>query len=325
MRVKPTQIGSRLGIKQVRKVTNKCQLFQPFKRLTSLTNHTIKPTTHYTTLTQTQLTSANPTRPLRFNSGIKMATKHQDCQCYFNSLGYDNEPDFYKLSPDMVKQAFQRGSLACHPDKNPSNLKHLATRAQQILNQAREVISDVNKCFEYLDSGSPPEVHDHDCSELKPVIEFIRQHTQPDKPANSTSPPPQSTPEKSSSSTSYSRFNIFDFDEPASPCTSADEESTTPDNSEAKKKKRGRRRSVFEPSGYQLQGGKVTFNKHRTQGSVYKFEWAAKPGYSTWLSEEDLVKFYPKEAREYLEMLKREKSKRLSGIIKKAGPITEFL
>jgi len=48
-------------------------------------------------------------------------------------------------------------------------------------------------------------------------------------------------------------------------------------------------------------------------------EWAAKPGYSSWLSEEDLVKFHPKEAKEYLDLLRREESRRLSGIIKKAG------
>jgi len=54
-------------------------------------------------------------------------------------------------------------------------------------------------------------------------------------------------------------------------------------------------------------------------------EWAEKPGYTTWISEEDLVKYHPKEAREYLDQLKGEKSRRLSAIIKKAGPITRLL
>jgi len=54
-------------------------------------------------------------------------------------------------------------------------------------------------------------------------------------------------------------------------------------------------------------------------------EWAEKPGYSTWLSEEDLVKHYPNEAREYLGQFKRDKSRRLSAIIKWAGPITDLI
>lgn len=66
-------------------------------------------------------------------------------------------------------------------------------------------------------------------------------------------------------------------------------------------------------------------NKQRTQGPVYQMERAAKPGYTTWITEEDLVKHFPEAAKEYLNRLKKEKSKRPSGIIKKAGPICEFL
>jgi len=50
-------------------------------------------------------------------------------------------------------------------------------------------------------------------------------------------------------------------------------------------------------------------------------EWAAKSGYSTWLSEGDLAKYFLKEARDYIERLKKEKSKRLSGIVKIANPL----
>jgi len=39
-------------------------------------------------------------------------------------------------------------------------------------------------------------------------------------------------------------------------------------------------------------------NKQRTQGPVYLMEWSAKPGDSTWISEEDLVRYFPKEAEE---------------------------
>jgi len=54
-------------------------------------------------------------------------------------------------------------------------------------------------------------------------------------------------------------------------------------------------------------------------------EWASKPGYTSWLTEDDICNYYPDEARDYLKRLKEEKSKRLSAIIKKAGRITEFL
>jgi len=244
---------------------------------------------------------------------------HQECHCFFNALGFFIELEFYNISSDALKAAYKKASLACHPDKNSHEDKNLATRAQQTINQAKELLSDHRRCFNYLDNGTPPEEFDHKCEEMKPVLDFISERMEPKKPAS----PEPSPPRQEHSSSNTSDFNILDDeeDEAGSLFNSPNKSGS----SEKENKRRGRRKSIFEPKGYQLKGGKVTLNKHRTQGSVYKMEWAEKPGYSSWLTEEDLVKYYPREAQEYLDQLKREKSKRLSAIIKKAGPITEFL
>jgi len=272
-----------------------------------------------------------------------------NCHCFFTSLGFYYEPDFYSISQDKLKTAYKRASLLCHPDKNPTE-KEKANRAQQIINQARIIISNADKCFWYLDSGTPPTEFDHNCKELEPILNFIGNKlrpgsTMPPQPPRPPTPAPAS-PSATSISTddeeetnnenndsnnanttnnSSSRFDpTYDSDEPSS-FWSSPKPSRKEENSSSEKKRKGRRKSVFTPTGYQKQGGTVTMNKQRTQGPVYLMEWAAKPGYSTWLSEEDLVKHFPKEAKEYIERLKRVKSKRLSGIVKKAGPITVFL
>jgi len=243
----------------------------------------------------------------------------------------------------MVQSAHKKASLLCHPDKDPGD-KDNATKAQQIINQAREILSNGAKCIWYLDFGLPRDEFTHKCDEIEPVMEFIKMKLQPkttnhrrDTPPPSPpspprqqtppSPPRQQTPPRSTSAsgsankTNSSFDPTYDSDEPSSFWSSPKAKSS----SKSSEKKRGRRKSIFKPTGYQLQGGKVTTNKQRSQGPVYLMEWAAKPGYSTWLSEEDLVRYFPKEAKEYIERLKKEKSKRLSAIVRKAGPITEFL
>jgi len=247
-------------------------------------------------------------------------SNNQDCHCFFHALGFFIEIDFYNISSDTLKAAYKKASLACHPDKNSAENKILATRAQQTINQAKEILSDHRRCFNYLDDGVPPQEFDHKCEDLKPVLDFIIDRMEPKKPAS----PEPSPPRQEHSSSNTSDFNILD-DEEDEASTLFSSSPNKSNSSEKENKRRGRRRSIFEPKGYQLKGGKVTFNKQRTQGPVYKMEWAEKPGYSTWLTEEELVKHYPKEAQEYLDQLKREKSKRPSGIIKKAGPITQFL
>jgi len=231
--------------------------------------------------------------------------------------------------------------ILTHPDKNPLD-NDRANRAQQITNQAKIILSNANKCFSYLDSGSPPTELDHICSELEPILDLIGNKlrpssTMPPRPPRPSSPAPfsssaspehqQQSEEPDSSRNNNTTNNsskydpTYDSDEPSS-FWSAVKSKTANDNKDSEKK-RGRRKSVFTATGYQLKGG-VT-NKQRTQGPVNLMEWSAKPGYSTWISEEDLVRHFPNEAKEYIARLKRLKSKRLSGIVKRAGPITEFL
>jgi len=40
---------------------------------------------------------------------------HQDCQCFFNSLSFYYEPDFYNIIAEQVKTAYKKASLQCHP------------------------------------------------------------------------------------------------------------------------------------------------------------------------------------------------------------------
>jgi len=88
---------------------------------------------------------------------------------------------------------------------------------------------------------------------------------------------------------------------------------------------RKRRSTDFVPSGYQLRGGRILFNKHRETGAMYLMEWHRKPGSTTWLNEHVIAEFFPIEAKEYLDRLKANNSRRLHTIIRKAGPICAFL
>jgi len=109
--------------------------------------------------------------------------RYQECHCFFHALGFFNEIDFYSFSPQDLKTAYKKASLACHPDKNHNDLKHIPTKAQQIINQAKDIIGNPDKCFSYLDHGEPPEEYDHDCRELESVMEFIKDQLKRDLPA----------------------------------------------------------------------------------------------------------------------------------------------
>jgi len=222
-----------------------------------------------------------------------------ECNAVCEELG------FYSLDQETVKASYKRASPLCHPDKNPAEQKTLATRAQQIMNQARITIQDPQKCFRYLDDGVPPAEYDHVNGELIPTLEFIKQKLAQSKPTSGT--------QSSSSSTSTPIFNQsfgFTFEKPESSSSNPDEkeqknDTNTPEeeanndknyeqpsfnsSSRTSDGKRGRRRSIFTLTGYQCEGGKITYNEQRTQGCVYKMEWAAKPGYSSWLSEDDII------------------------------------
>jgi len=200
-------------------------------------------------------------------------------------------PLIKKLSKPHTKK------LACSVTQTRI-LPTIATTAQQLINQAKITITDSKKCFEYLDDGVPPPEFDHDCRDLAPTLEFIKNKLDQFKPSDETE---QSS---SSSSTSTPVFNLnfnFPSTKPSSSDRANDEEmeadeqsrneeneepsfTNTSNRSSTSTGKRGRRKSIFIPTGYQRDGGKITYNKQRTQGCVFKMEWKSKPGYSSWLT-----------------------------------------
>jgi len=72
-------------------------------------------------------------------------------------------------------------------------------------------------------------------------------------------------------------------------------------------------------------GGCYERNEYKPEGAVFKMEWSTKPGCFTWLKEEEVVRYYPEESRRFLRQLKSDKSRKLNGIIRRAGPMTTFL
>jgi len=56
---------------------------------------------------------------------------------------------------------------------------------------------------------------------------------------------------------------------------------------------------------------------------MYLADWKMEQGNPVWLKEDDVVKLYPEACAEYIRTLKERKATRkLSGLIKNAGPIT---
>jgi len=237
-----------------------------------------------------------------------MAHPHSDCTCLFKALGFHYESEYYELTRAQVLQAFRKTSLSCHPDKNPAAMKELTNLAQQLITQARNILADERQEFNYLNDGEPPECFSHSCTDMKQAIDFITEKLtppppQPEDPSTQPSSPPPNTSASASSENGEQQpsSNWHDPFEDSDPESFWDESNSKSTDSE--RKKRGRRRSVFNTTGYQHMVGKITDNKHRTQGAMYKMDWKAKPGYSTWLSEEDIIKYCPDEAKEYLENL----------------------
>ena len=257
-----------------------------------------------------------------------MAPHFTECTCYFQALGIYNELDHYCLNENKIKKAYRKVSLLCHPDKHPENMKKLTTAAQQMINQAREIISDERRRFNYLDEGDPPEGTDHTCTIAKEVLDFIKNQIDEHESRHSAPKAKAASPDNQHiSDTKEESFEPDQerIDSTYNPCDDPLFNFDGPNDSRRSSQKRDRRRSSFEPAGYQHMGGTIIDNKQRSQGTVYKMQWKSKPDLTSWIHEADIVKHFPFEAKEYLAKLKKEKSRKLQGIIRKAGPMCDFL
>jgi len=90
---------------------------------------------------------------------------------------------------------------------------------------------------------------------------------------------------------------------------------------------RKRRHKAFKPTGFQLKGVTIIYNKHRSEGASYLVQWLAKPTITTWLREEDVARYsrHPEACREYLTDLAHSSPRRFSYIARAAGPMSELL
>lgn len=266
-------------------------------------------------------------------------------ECFFTALNFTPSSDIYPDESEL-KKAYRKASLACHPDKHSPSLKEIATAAQILINNAYETLRDDSTYFNYMFEKWVPEPLSHNCEENIQTLAFIYSQTKPYTP-----PTPQPEPEPECETNNEQQedepnleqeeMEVEEEEEEEEPeiIIIDDQEETTDANnqtnnsfdnsqsssSSARSKRRSSRRVSFSPTGFQTQGGEVIDNKQRSQGPMYLVKWAAKPNCTTWLHEEDLVREFPEMAREYINKLREAKSRRLSAIVRKAGPICEFL
>jgi len=102
-----------------------------------------------------------------------------------------------RLSIAQRRIIYNKRSLACHPDRQPKEKKDEATRAQTLLNLAREqLIDDEEAAIRYLQTGVPTEAHS--CAELKQAAQLIENFTRHDTPTSTTgeASSPPCTPKK---------------------------------------------------------------------------------------------------------------------------------
>jgi len=120
------------------------------------------------------------------------------CTCFVKALGFNSAFGVSRLSLSQRRLIYSKRSLACHPDKHPSDKKDEATRAQTLLNLAKEeLIDDEAAATRYLQSGVPAEAHN--CVELEKTAKLINELSG-DLPTSTTSEQltPPRTPEKTS-------------------------------------------------------------------------------------------------------------------------------
>jgi len=91
---------------------------------------------------------------------------------------------------------YNKRSLACHPDRQPSECKNEATRAQTLLNLAKgELIDSEEAAARYLQTGVPTEAHN--CAEFQQAAQLVDKFS--DDTPDSTmgdEPSPPCTPKK---------------------------------------------------------------------------------------------------------------------------------
>lgn len=103
-----------------------------------------------------------------------------------------------------------------------------------------------------------------------------------------------------------------------------DESTSGPKNSTPKtratnKRKRGRPTHQFKPKGFQLEGGLIVGHVMRTQGILFRIEWKAAPGQTSWLKEHEATEFYKIELVTYLRQLRSSNKIRWGALVRKAS------
>jgi len=296
------------------------------------------------------------------------------CLCFVKALGCDNAFEASLLSISERRHIYAQRSRMCHPDKQSTDRKDAATRAQTLLNLMREeLIDDEETAIRYLQTGQAKAAHN--CQEMTEAAEAILHLL----PSTSQSPPrsaatptrdqardakrePASgnimrwlTNQRRSRETSsppntprVGPSHVLDAARPTEDDDDSDVEiikviaagqkarpfaspppspqptkrGASPSSLKAPRKKR---RKAFEPTGYQLQGITIIYNKHRCEGASYLVQWLAKPTITTWLREEDVTRHFPEACREYLTDLAHSSPRRFYNIARAAGPMSELL
>jgi len=94
------------------------------------------------------------------------------CTCFIKALGYNSAFSVSRLSIAQRRLIYNRRSLACHPDRQPTEKKDEATQAQTLLNLTREQLIDYEQAAaRYPQSGVPAAVHD--CEELEQAAQRV--------------------------------------------------------------------------------------------------------------------------------------------------------
>jgi len=283
--------------------------------------------------------------------------KPQNCQCFFDALLVDQKRVRNNgFKTDQLKKVYRAISRKCHPDKVPASQHEAATQAQTLINIAYEILGDKDKQREYILSRQPPDFVSHKCLEMQSIIQWIsdqfrrvpgagqekkEQNNQPEgrqgeqdndtrNATNSeqTSPPPRSPSVIDIEETSDTDDNMRDDSEPNRGEDFSNSYNYGPKDKDDSERVKRRRRSApesFSPKGYQLEGGEIINYRAKREGSRYLMAWQAKPGYTTWLDEKDIAIHFPEAAREYIDKLKRTRSRRINTILRNATPFSQFL
>lgn len=259
--------------------------------------------------------------------------------CYGRALGITGNESANEIE-QLSKKAFRERSRIVHPDKNPDH-GSLATRAQQLLNTANQILTDKYTAFSYLQQGKVS-VKDHQgkvttlehrCCLNADLIQFIKDRVKDkfEKTASQQAEAEisrlkeelkrqsdslhelQSTLEAKEQSIDQLNISLSSLEDKLKSTEAVTKERTRGPPSPQDRNPPAKR---FKPTDRQKQGCQIVELKFRATGPQFRVKWK-HCGATTLHRADEIAEHFPDETKAFLIELKENGSKQIDTLYKR--------